>query len=521
MKYRKIVLLFAALLPVALQAAEVSQERAAATARQLMAGRIEGFDTEVQAVRTVWYEGQQAYHVVQFARGGWALISADDLSQPLIGYNGEGVFQVEGQPESVSSMMDWYSAQVVSNARQGGQRHAGWDEASRPVMARSKAGNSDVVQPLIKVNWNQTGSYQKYCPKNSDGQAVVGCVAVGMAQAMSVAKWPDRPVGNYGYTSVTYGSLYIDYDAEPDYDWNAILAGSNGRDNVARLLWHCGVSVNMNYGKDGSGTQDSYIASALQRNFKYPKSVKYYARSSYGDNWSQLIINELKAGRAVAYSGADPVKSYGHCFNLDGYDGSFFHVNWGWGGNNNGYFGLDGLKDATMDMNYTTGQSVIVGVRAPSELPSDIILSNTSVQAFQPAGTEVGTVTVESEAENPTYDFKVVGPYSVILHTNMPAPFKVVDGKLVTTEELSLEDGDRNIEITATNTKNKASVTRSFTIKVTKTSGISQMEAAPEVVSEQDYSLSGIRTNADAKGVRIVRQRLADGSVKALKRIVK
>ena len=144
-----------------------------------------------------------------------------------------------------------------------------------------------------------------------------------------------------------------------------------------------------------------------------------------------------------------------------------------------------------------------------------------AVQAFQPAGTEVGTVTVESEAENPTYDFKVVGPYSVILHTNMPAPFKVVDGKLVTTEELSLEDGDRNIEITATNTKNKASVSRSFTIKVTKTSGISQMEAAPEVVSEQDYSLSGIRTNADAKGVRIVRQRLADGSVKALKRIVK
>lgn len=523
MKTKKIVLLLTALLPTVLQAAEVSQERAAATAQALVADRVENFNTEVQSVRTVYYEGQKAYHVVEFKYGGWALISADDQSMPLIGYNGEGSFPEEGQPDNLQGMMNWYSQQVVDNARLHSSRHAGWDEASRPTMSRRYAP-SDKIEPLIKICWNQTGSYQKYCPKDANGTAVVGCVAVGMAQAMSVAKWPDRPVGNYGYTSGTYGSLYIDYDAEPDYNWNAILTGANNNDDVARLLWHCGVSVKMDYGVDGSGTQTSYIASALQRNFKYPKSVRFFDRASYSGDWGQLILTELKEGRAVAYSGHDPKKGYGHCFNLDGYDGTYYHVNWGWGSPNtyNGYFPLDGLKDLRMDMNYTNSQAVVTGIRPPSENPSDIYLSNNTVQAMRPAGTAVGTITVESEAEDPTYEFKVVGEYNVIFHMNMPAPFKVENGQLVTTEELSMEDGDRHIEITATNTKNKGTVTRPFTIRVTSTDGINLVETSSAVVSEEHYNLKGMRiSNSDVRGLSIVRQRMSDGSSKTFKRVKK
>jgi hypothetical protein len=524
MKKKKIVLLIVALLPLGMQATEVSKERAAATAKALMADRVDGFEGEVQSVKTVWYEGQKAYHVVQFAPAGWMLISADDQSSPLIGYSPDSVFPEEkDMPENMQGQMNWYSDQVVNNARYSGPRHIGWEEASRPAQARRYA-SADKVEPLIKVNWNQTGSYQKYCPKTNDGQAVVGCVAVGMAQAMSVAKWPDRPVGNFGYTHPTYGSIYVDYDAEPAYNWSAILSGANSKDDAARLLYHCGVSVKMDYGVDGSGTQTSYIAGALTRNFKYPQSVRYYSRSGWNDDdWRELIITELSEGRAVAYSGSDPKKHYGHCFNLDGFDGSSgFHVNWGWGGHGNGYFQLNGLKDLTMDAVYTDGQGVIVGVRPPSEKPSNIYLSSNTVAAMKPAGTPVGKISVESEAENPTYEFKVVGEYNVIFHTRMPAPFKVEDGYLVTTEELSMEDGaSRNIEITATNTQNKASVTRHFTIHVTATDGINLVETTPTMVNEEHYTLSGMRVSrADRKGISIIRQRMSDGSSKCIKRTV-
>lgn len=522
MKTKKIFLLMATLLPVSLQAAEVSQERAAATAKAIMADRVEGFQGDIKNVKTVWYEGQKAYYVVQFAPEGWMLISADDQSDPLIGYSPDSVFPEENDmPVNMQGQMNWYGDQVKRNARFSGPRHRGWTELSRPVQSSRRAA-SGKVEPLIKVNWNQTGSYQRYCPKTNDGQAVVGCVAVGMAQAMSVAKWPDRPVGEYGYTHSTYGSIYVNYDEEAPYDWNAILSGANSNDGAARLLYHCGVSVKMDYGVDGSGTQTAYIAGALTRNFKYPQSVRYYSRDGWDDEeWRDMIITELQEGRAVAYSGSDPKKNYGHCFNLDGFDGtSAFHVNWGWGGVGNAYFQLNGLKDAKMDMNYTNGQGVVVGIRPPSEKPSNIYLSGNTVKAMQPAGTVVGTISVESEAENPTYEFKVVGEYNVIFHMNMPAPFKVEGGQLVTTEELSADDGDYNIEITATNTQNKASVTRHFTIHVTSGSGINVMETTPAITSEEYYNLKGMRMDKP-QGLSIIRQRMSDGSSQFLKKVNK
>jgi hypothetical protein len=259
----------------------------------------------------------------------------------------------------------------------------------------------------------------------------------------------------------------------------------------------------------------------LKRNFKYPNSVRFYTREAYGDGWSDLILTELKEGRAVAYSGHDPKKGYGHCFNLDGYDGSYYHVNWGWGSPNtyNGYFPLDGLKDLKMDMNYTSGQGAVVGIRPPSELPSDIYLSNRSVQAMKPAGTVVGTVTVESEAENPEYKFELKGKYSARQHKYLEAPFKIADGQLLTTKELS--EGTEQLTITATNIKNNGSVERTFTINVTSTNGINLVETAPSVVSEEHYNLKGMRiSNANARGLSIIRQRMSDGSSKAIKRIV-
>ena len=104
----------------------------------------------------------------------------------------------------------------------------------------------------------------------------------------------------------------------------------------------------------------------------------------------------------------------------------------------------------------------------------------------------------------------------------MPAPFKVEDGYLVTTEELSMDDGSsRTIEITATNTQNKASVTRHFTIHVTATDGINLVETTPTVVNEEHYTLSGMRVSrADRKGISIIRQRMSDGSSRCIKRTV-
>ena len=522
MKLKVFLLLLSAFVLGTSQAAEVSKEKAVSIARDIMADRASNVDCESAEVKAVTYEGITAYYIVQFSKGGWALISADDMSSPLIGYSDTGKFQTENQPVNMQGMMDVYCQQISRNAQlRHASPHKDWE--SLPSKTRSTRAADNKIAPIISVTWNQSGNYKKYCPKDANGQAVVGCVAVGMAQAMSVAQYPPRPYGSHSYSSSNYGSMFIDYDKEPDYNWTAILSGANAKDDVARFLYHCGMAVDMDYGVDGSGTQTSYIPGALKRNFGYPDCVKYYTRSGYSGDWQDLILTELREGRAVAYSGHDPKKNYGHCFNLDGYDGSFFHVNWGWGGSNDGYFGLDGLRDNTMDMDYTDNQGVVVGVRAPSENPSDIYLSNNSVKSMQPAGTAVGDITVVSEATNPTYTFSIKGEYSVLFHTYLPAPFQIVNGVLVTTEEINADEHPEGItiEITATNDQNKASVTRHFTINITGASGIEEtMKGEAEVVSESIYSPTGELLSSPRKGINIIRKRMADGSVKGNKIII-
>lgn len=441
----------------------------------------------IQSVNPVNYNGNTCYYVVNLAPQGWALISADDAVTPILGYSLTGHFMKDNLPDNCEGWLNNYANEINRIIQlKTTVRHEEWGRIGTKITSRAA---NDKVSPLISVKWNQGKPYNKYCPSDAKGTAVVGCVAVAMAQAMSVSQYPSRPVGEYGYTSATYGSIYVNYEKEDAYNWNAIMSGANNKDEIARLLYHCGVSIKMDYGVEGSGTQCSYIASALKRNFSYPESVTFYSRSGYTGDWKQLIVNELKAGRAVCYSGTDVKKGYGHCFNLDGYDGNnMFHVNWGWGGANDGYFSLDGLKDATMDMDYTSGQGVIVGIRPPSDKPSDIKLSNSTVKENQPAGTVVGKITVDSEASNPTYNYSVRGEYSAILHDYVKAPFTISDGELKTTEVLSAEDEEWNIEITAENRDNKATYTKGFTIYV-----ISASEAEESPASKVSMSYDKVK----------------------------
>ncbi len=454
-------------------AGKVTEDAAAKTAAKIMEQRVAGFSGSIQSITGVVYEDETTYYIVQFAPEGWILIAADDMSSPLLGYSGRGVYQKDGQPDNVKYWLKGYSRQIQRNSRLNGKRHQGWETLDSRTTTRAA---NDKINPLITVNWNQGRPYNQFCPSNNSGTAVVGCVAVAMAQAMSVAQYPAKPQGEYRYMSATYGSLYVNYEEEEAYNWNAILSGADNKKEVARLLYHCGISLKMDYGVDGSGTQTSYMPAALIRNFDYPSSVKFYLKENYHDDWEQLILNELNASRAVCYSGTDTKKGYGHCFNLDGYDGSFFHVNWGWGGANNGYFPLDGLRDNTMDMDYTAHQGVVVGIRPPSEAPMNIILSAHTIEANKPAGTVVADVTIESEAKDPVYKYDLKGPYSIIFHDYLASSFIIEDGKLKTKEAFDIEDGDRTVYIKVTNAKNNKSLEQVFTINVTPATGIENVK---------------------------------------------
>lgn len=498
---KKLILLFAlAATTLSGYAKEVSQQMAASKAKQLMQARVDGFSGEVASVKSVTHNGQTAYYVVQFAPQGWALIAADDTSMPLFGYSAEGTYETEHQPDNVKAQMNIFGEQIVRNTRNFSKQHAGWQTTDGVLHTTNRANRADdnKIAPLITTNFDQGSPYNQFCPTGT----YVGCVAVGMAQAMTVAQHPARPTGDKGYQHNQWGWLHINYDEEPAYNWATIISSPKGED-AARLLYHCGVAVNMNYGTDGSGAQSPAIAPALKTFFSYPQSVKYFKRDGYEGDWEAMVLQELREGRAVIYCGQDPGK-YGHCFNLDGYDGTFYHVNWGWGGRNNGYFPLDQLKDVTMGYTYTDGQDIVIGIRPPSEYPMDILLSNLKVDKNAPIGTEVADVTVESEATNPTYTFTLRGARNPITKKYAEVPFTIQDMKLVTTAAMP-DATSRIVEIIAKNNENGHELSRSFTIQIVDASGINTLEMTEGAASY--YTLDGQKRTEPLKGLNIVRQR--------------
>lgn len=73
------------------------------------------------------------------------------------------------------------------------------------------------------------------------------------------------------------------------------------------------------------------------------------------DAWNQLIYEELSTNGPVLYDGSRK-KSSGHAFVIDGYDGDgYLHVNWGWGGEDDGYFLLEALQEYNFDQGATVG----------------------------------------------------------------------------------------------------------------------------------------------------------------------
>ena len=87
-----------------------------------------------------------------------------------------------------------------------------------------------------------------------------------------------------------------------------------------------------------------------------------------------MVKKELNEKRPILYNGAS--KEVGHEFVLDGYDkNNLVHVNWGWGGMNNGYFEIASLEPtspgigggSSMGGGYIFNQGMIIGMQPESE----------------------------------------------------------------------------------------------------------------------------------------------------------
>lgn len=398
---------------------------------------------------------------------GWVLISADDVAEPVLGFSFESDFDRAyfEKNEGLQYVVSGYDNQIETLKRERDERNPEWDRLKKKQQLKSEAPS---VSPLIKVEWNQDSGWNSSAPADPNGpggHAYVGCVAVSMGQAMTVFQYPDAPEGKKAYSHVDYGTLSVNYDAYGEYNWSNMITSSPNSD-IADLLYHCAVAVEMDFGSDGSGSITSKTVYALRNYFTYAPTVRSLERVENTQDWIDILNEELLAGRPLIYSGDANDGRAGHAFNIDGVSlNGFYHLNWGWSGINNGYFNIDNLAPGSND--FTKNQSAIVGIRPPIAKPTDISLSKSEIMEGLPSGSIVGEIIVESEVDDNEYTFEVKGKMN-IFGEYAPADFYEEESLLKTQKSFEFIDGETNekfVNITVRD-QNRNELSKNFYIKI-------------------------------------------------------
>lgn len=311
-----------------------------------------------------------AYYVFNVGENdGFIIVSGDDAARPILAFGDEGSF-VDGYiPENVQAWLDFYKKEISSIDQKEGiyvYDNGGVDDPGKTV-----------VKPLLgRLAWGQDYPFNEKCPEAKGTHTATGCAATSMAMVMKYHKYPEAGEGSFNYTTrslklpvqVQLGSPYNWSIMEDKYSQNH---SQESKDAVATLMFHVGASLEMDYNvaaAGGSGASVYAHLPALINNFHYNKNM-YFMHRDYTNagNWEYLIKKELDEKRPILYSGQS--KNGGHSFICDGYtESNYYHFNWGWEGNCNGYYALTALSPGVGgtgagDGNFSDYQVILLGVQ--------------------------------------------------------------------------------------------------------------------------------------------------------------
>ena len=316
--------------------------------------------------------GVACVYVFNIDDKGFVLVSADDRAKPILAYSDESAIDMNNLPSGLDYYLTHYKNQITvaidENLEAEQEVIDEWNLVRQRGIVAEK-GLHKSVEPLIDLLWNQDSPYNLYCPTAAGGpggRAYVGCAADAMSMVMKFWNYPEAGQGEHSYIppgfpeqSVTFGEAY-DWDNMPIQLYNS--SSQTQKHAVAILMYHCGVSIDMGYGADGSGAYSSDVPEAMTSHFLYADQMSHKYRDMYSKTeWEDLLIANFDQGFPAFYAGYSDA-SGGHAFVCDGYtENRYFHFNWGWSGNGNGNFAIDALNPTVyyQNMYFNDGQNAI------------------------------------------------------------------------------------------------------------------------------------------------------------------
>ena len=252
----------------------------------------------------------------------FVIISGESKLNELVGYGDKMTENPNDQPPYFKLFLKEYE-RVVKEVRS----KAATTTPQRPIKRK--------VEPLLTCKWSQYDPFNKYTPLSNGQHTPTGCVATATAQVMFYNKWPKNRPQDY------IASTGDDAKKSATYWWDEMKNTTNemrteqSRQAVGVLMYDIGKAVHMRYYIKGSDSNLQRACNALRDKFDY--TVRYLDKNFLPANdFLNEVMQEISDGYPVLVVGGP------HAFVYDGYDEQgLIHTNWGWGGENDGYFDIN------------------------------------------------------------------------------------------------------------------------------------------------------------------------------------
>ena len=318
-------------------------------------------EIETSSITPITKNDTIVMYVCSFIRG-FVLVSADNVALPILGYSDEGFLDVEDMPFGVKFLTEAFAEEILMAKRVRAAASVEIQNEWRKYLD----GNIDrsFYTPsiyLIQTKWGQSGGYllpslvnfNYYCPKHLNDYGVdscttrVGCGAVALAQILHYWACDVYPHG------IVYNSnenIYLNL-SDQNYEWYYMLSHNADVYN-ARLLADCAIAINSLFRCQDPGTTSypSVITNRLRNNYGFADATLSYKTSDAV--WFNLLKNSLDLRCPIFYAGDDTSGNGGHGWVVDGYTAdNFFHCNFGWNGNYDGWYLLTNVTAGGYHLN--------------------------------------------------------------------------------------------------------------------------------------------------------------------------
>lgn len=291
--------------------------------------------------------GEAVYYRFSISGKGFVIVSASEMVTPVLAYSTESDFVAH---EGVNFILGSYKKSII-NAKQAPvdpEAIAEWNYfKASPKGMTSETFLARSHEPIVTSRWNQSKYFNFHCPADAESSASqhpdfdyddhvpVGCVAVDMASIMYYYRYPE--VGNRG---ISYRPIHVEYDENYDpidttiyprqtvdfssttYNFDAMNdKATNYNGEMAKLLWHSGVSILMDYHASGSSASSLVALESMKEYWKYNRDAGIVSKTDISNNqqaeWARMIMHSIDTMQPLYYSASDGM---GHAFLIDGYN---------------------------------------------------------------------------------------------------------------------------------------------------------------------------------------------------------